>query len=85
MGGRILTFGGTHVIFLHTLVEIWKILGGAIPPRPEPSGSTPECKPHLAPTQGTNNTSQKADLRVNGSNNKEYNNNKHKKTKDKVK
>ena len=51
----------------------------------EPSGSTPECKPHLAPTQGTNNTSQKADLRVNGSNNKEYNNNKHKKTKDKVK
>ena len=68
MGDWILTFGGTHVIFLHTLVEIWKILGGGIPP-PEPSGSTPECKPHLAPTQGTNNTSQKANLRVNGSNN----------------
>ena len=29
--------------------------------------------------------SQKASLRVNGSNNKKYNNNKHKKTKDKVK
>ena len=62
-----------------------KNFGGGRPPPPEPSGSTPECKPHLAPTQGTNNTSQKADLRVNGSNNKEYNNNKHKKTKEKVK
>ena len=39
VGGRILTFGGAHVIFLHTWMEIWKFMA---PPK-EPSGSAPDA------------------------------------------